>query len=136
MLNGITEVAQMFGVTTRTIRYYEELGLLSPSRTDGQIRMYNPSDIAKMKLIIRGKQFGFNLDEIKEMVLLFDEDRSGRKQLERTIAYGSKRITEVESRIQELQDMKAEMELLLTNFSEKLNKLQRGVNDEKKFLFE
>jgi DNA-binding transcriptional MerR regulator len=122
-LKGITEVAQTFGVTTRTIRYYEELGLLSPSRTDGQIRMYDTSEIAKMKLIIRGKQFGFNLEEIKEMVLLFGEDRSGRKQLERTIAYGSKRITEVESRIQELQDMKAEMELLLTNFSEKLNKI-------------
>lgn len=122
-MKGITEVAQTFGVTTRTIRYYEELGLLSPSRTDGQIRMYDTSEIAKMKLIIRGKQFGFNLEEIKEMVLLFGEDRSGRKQLERTIAYGSKRITEVESRIQELQDMKAEMELLLTNFSEKLNKI-------------
>jgi DNA-binding transcriptional MerR regulator len=135
-LKGITEVSQMFGVTTRTIRYYEELGLLSPSRTDAQIRVYDNSEIAKMKLITRGKQFGFNLEEIKEMVLLFREDRSGRKQLERTIAYGTKRITEVESRIQELQDMKAEMELLLINFSEKLNKLQGGANGEKKFLFE
>ncbi|WP_064093454.1 MerR family transcriptional regulator [Rossellomorea aquimaris] len=119
----ITQLAQSFNVTTRTIRYYEELHLLHPARTESGRRVYTKKDITKLKLILRGKRFGFSLDEIKEMVLLFDQDRSGRKQLERTIEYGTKRIEEVGTFIEELQEMKKEMEKLRNEFQEKLNEL-------------
>ena len=120
-LRTIRETAELFGVSTRTIRYYEEIGLLTPDRSGHNQRMYSNAELAKLKLIFRGKRYGFSLDEIKEMVLLFDKDRSGRKQLERTVEYGKRRIGEIEEKIRELQDMKTEMEELLEEFTDRLN---------------
>lgn len=123
-MKTIREAAEEFGVTTRTIRYYEELGMLKPERTSANRRMFSSAEIAKLKLIDRGKKYGFTLDEIKEMVLLFDADRSGKKQLERTIEYGKKQIGVMEERIEELEKTKKEMKFLLGEFSEKLSKLK------------
>ncbi len=120
-LKTITEVAESFGVSTRTIRYYEELGLLAPVRSEGNQRLYSNAELAKLKLIFRGKRYGFTLDDIKEMVLLFDKDRTGQKQLEVTIEYGKCRIGEIDRKIRELQEMKAEMVELLEEFTEKLD---------------
>ncbi|PLT29650.1 MerR family transcriptional regulator [Peribacillus deserti] len=114
------EVAQMFQVSSRTLRYYEELGLLKPVRSEVNQRLFSNADCTRLKLIIRGKRFGFSLEEIKEMILLFDKDRTGKKQLERTIDYGREKIKEVDGRITELQEMKAEMEELIAQFTEKL----------------
>ena len=91
-----------------------------PERSEGNQRLYTNAELAKLKLIFRGKRYGFSLDDIKEMVLLFDKDRSGRKQLEVTIEYGKRRIGEVDRKIHELQEMKAEMEELLEEFTGKL----------------
>lgn len=121
MTYTITQLAKEFNVSTRTIRYYEELNLLKPSRSESGRRFYSKGDITKLKLIFRGKRFGFSLDEIKEMVLLFDQDRTGRKQLERTIEYGTKRIEEVTTFIEELEAMRTEMEELRNEFIKKLN---------------
>ncbi|MBT2581612.1 MerR family DNA-binding transcriptional regulator [Planococcus sp. ISL-109] len=123
-MKTIREASEEFGVTTRTIRYYEELGMLKPERTTANQRLFSSAEIAKLKLIDRGKKYGFTLDEIKEMVLLFDADRSGKKQLERTIEYGQKQIRVMEQRIEELEKTKSEMEFLLGEFSEKLSKLK------------
>lgn len=124
-LKTISDVAKEFNTTTRTIRYYEELGLLSPVRSESNRRFYRPSDRAKLKLIQRGKQYGFQLDEIKEMVLLFDMDRTGKKQLEKTIEYGREKIEEMEGKIAELEEMKKEMGSLLHVFTDKLENLKR-----------
>lgn len=123
-MKTIREAAEEFGMTTRTIRYYEELGMLKPERLKNRQRVYSNAEIAKLKLIDRGKKYGFTLDEIKEMVLLFDVDRSGKKQLERTIEYGRKQIVVMEERIEELEAMKKEMEFLLDEFSVKLENLK------------
>lgn len=123
-MKSIREAAEEFGMTTRTIRYYEELGMLKPERLKNRQRVYSNAEIAKLKLIDRGKKYGFTLDEIKEMVLLFDADRSGKKQLERTIEYGRKQIGVMEGRIEEMETMKKEMEFLLEEFSVKLEKLR------------
>ncbi|HEX5563443.1 MAG TPA: MerR family DNA-binding transcriptional regulator [Sporosarcina sp.] len=120
-MKTITEVAESFGVSTRTIRYYEEIGLLAPDRSEGNQRLFSNAELAKLKLIFRGKRYGFSLEDIKEMVLLFDKDRTGRKQLEVTIEYGKRRIGEIDRKILELQEMKAEMEELLEEFTEKLD---------------
>lgn len=122
-VKNITELAEEYNVTTRTIRYYEELGLLRPERTAGNQRVFPKSEIVKMKLIARGKRYGFTLEEIKEMILLFDKDRTGEKQLKRTIQFGQEKIAEVNKRIQELQEMKAEMEEVMTAFTEKIKEL-------------
>ncbi|MFD1204992.1 MerR family transcriptional regulator [Sporosarcina contaminans] len=125
-MKTIAEMAKMFGVSTRTIRYYEEIGLLEPERTENNQRLYSSAELAKLKLIFRGKRYGFSLDEIKEMVLLFNKDRTGRRQLERTIVYGERRLSEIEAKINELQEMKIEMEQLLVDFKEKYDQLDRN----------
>ncbi len=91
VLKTIQEVAKEFNVSTRTIRYYEELGLLCPHRSSTNQRTFSKKELAKLKLIFRGKRYGFSLEEIKEMVLLFDFDRSGIQQLERTVEYGEQK---------------------------------------------
>lgn len=126
LLRTITDIAKEFDVTTRTIRYYEELGLLSPQRTDAKKRVYTNSDYAKLKLIFRGKRYGFSLDEIKEMVLLFDKDRTGKKQLERTVAYGKLKMAEIDEKMRELQEIRDELETMHLEFTEKLNNSKGG----------
>ena len=92
MMYTISQVADQFGVTTRTLRYYEEIGLLQPRRGgNGGQRIYSNKELVRIKLILRGKQLGFSLEEIKDMVGLFEVDPSGKKQLERSIQYGGRR---------------------------------------------
>src|SRR5690554_3732789 len=98
----ITELAKEFGISTRTLRYYEELGILMPSRSTKHQRIYGKKDVVRLRLILRGKKFGFSLEQIKEMITLFDKDQTGVKQLERTIEYGEDRVKEVEEGIREL----------------------------------
>lgn len=129
-LKTIQEVAKQFNVSTRTIRYYEELGLLSPHRSSTNQRTFSKKEMAKLKLIFRGKRYGFSLEEIKEMVLFFDFDRSGIQQLERTVAYGNQKIQEIESKIAELTQMKNELQQLHGMFSEKLLTLKGEMHDE------
>ncbi|WP_285848141.1 MULTISPECIES: MerR family DNA-binding transcriptional regulator [unclassified Mesobacillus] len=121
LMYSISDLAEEFGVTTRTIRYYEELGLLNPSRSEGGRRLYSSKDLARLKLILRGKRFGFSLEEIREMVLLFDEDRTGEKQLKRTIEYGEEKLAEVNERICELVEIREEIEKLMTDFKGRLS---------------
>lgn len=78
----ITDLAREFGVTTRTIRYYEDKQLLFPVR-DGQRRIYAPRDQVRLRLIMRGKRLGFSLDEIREMIDLYDVDATEVSQLNR-----------------------------------------------------
>lgn len=130
-LKTIRQVAEEFGVSTRTIRYYEQMGLLNSGRTEGNHRVYTKKECAKLKLIFRGKKFGFSLEEIKEMVLLFDYDRTGKAQLERTIQYGDQRLEEIELKMAELMEMKRELLQLREKFSKRLYKLEeeRGNNE-------
>ncbi|WP_033827458.1 MerR family transcriptional regulator [Bacillus andreraoultii] len=120
----ISNLAEEFDVSTRTIRYYEELGLIHPKRTDGGQRMYTRKDRARLRLILRGKRFGFSLEEISEMILLFDDDRTGERQLEVTIEYGLRKIKEVEEKIQDMLSLKQEMEGLVEDFQRRLSNIK------------
>ncbi len=77
---GIAELAREFDVTTRTIRFYEDKGLLAPLR-EGQRRVYSPRDRVRLRLIMRGKRLGFSLDEIRELIDLYDVDPTEVTQL-------------------------------------------------------
>src|SRR5215470_14186477 len=69
----ITQLSREFDVTTRTIRFYEDEGLLAPERR-GQARIYGPRDRVRLRLILRGKRLGFSLSEIKEILDLYDRE--------------------------------------------------------------
>ena len=76
----IAEVAEDFGVTLRTLRHYEDLGLLSPERR-GTARVYRQRDRVRLELILRGKRLGFSLDEIRTIVNMYDEPPGEAGQL-------------------------------------------------------
>ncbi|KLU63070.1 HTH-type transcriptional regulator CueR [Peptococcaceae bacterium CEB3] len=121
----ISELAQEFMLTPRTIRYYEEVGLLTPLNQEKvNQRLYGPRERTRLKLILRGKKLGFSLAEIKEMIDLYDEDRSERLQLERTVAYGKRRLQEIEEKIQELILIREELLDYHKKFCAKLDELK------------
>ncbi len=106
----IADLAAEFGITPRAIRYYEEMGLLTPQRSqETQQRLYDRSDRARLKLILRGRRFGFGLKEIKELLNLYRVDTGEKEQMRRAIEYGDKHIAEVDEMIRELQETKEEM---------------------------
>ncbi|MCQ4153006.1 MAG: MerR family DNA-binding transcriptional regulator [Archaeoglobi archaeon] len=117
----ISELAKEFEISTRTIRYYEELGLLSPKRTSGNQRIFTKKDRARLKLILRGKRLGFSLLEIKEMIEMYDV-AGETEQIKLTLKYGEKKLKEIEERIKELEmlreDMLAIKEILLKRLKE------------------
>ena len=76
----VTQLAAELGVTARTLRFYEDRGLIRPSRL-GTTRCYSPRDRARMVLILRGKQLGFSLREIADYLDLYDTDTTGLEQL-------------------------------------------------------
>lgn len=76
----ITELAREFDITTRTIRFYEDKHLLTPKRR-GQQRVYSRTDRTRLKLVLRGKRLGWPLDDIREMIHLYDTPGGEEKQL-------------------------------------------------------
>lgn len=122
-MKSIKELSIEYQLSTRTLRYYEEVGILKPTRPANGMRHYSKREEAKIKLILRGKKYGFSLEEIKEMVLLFDLDRTGAKQLQRTIVYGEQKIVEIDEKIQELYEIREEMDRIANMFRQKLAQL-------------
>ncbi|MFS0555131.1 MerR family transcriptional regulator [Brevibacillus sp. 179-C9.3 HS] len=117
---SISDLAQQLDISTRTIRYYEELGLIVPSRTEKGTRHYGRKDRARLRLILRGKRFGFSLDQIREMIELFGCDRTGRAQLLRTIEYGNQKLAEIDEKIMELRQLRKDILVYKQKFEQKL----------------
>ena len=79
-----------FDVTPRTLRYYEYIELLSPER-EGRARFYGPTEVARMTLILRGRRFGFSLEEIRQWLLIYEE-KGSRAQMEEWIRLADRRL--------------------------------------------
>ena len=100
-LCSIGDLAGELGVSQRTIRFYEDQGLLAPQRVGGN-RIYGARDRARLRLILRGKRLGFALAEIRELLDLYDVDTDHIEQLRATLARGRARIAELEQRQREI----------------------------------
>ena len=99
----IGEIAQLSGLTLRTIRYYGELGLLSESRSSGGQRYYTDQDLVYLKRIIELKDLGFTLDEISRIIRLKDEDQSGNKRRNELLAQYRSKLSQDLERVNVLQ---------------------------------
>ena len=99
----IRDMSAVFGVTPRTLRFYEAKGLLSPRR-DGQHRLFTRRDQARLKLILRGKRFGFSLEQIRQLLDMYDRDDSELKQLRQTCDIARDRLADMERQRDELTD--------------------------------
>jgi DNA-binding transcriptional MerR regulator len=104
----ISELAEAFAVTPRTIRFYEDQGLLAPGR-DGMNRVYSNRDRARLTLICRGKRLGFSLKEIKEFLDLYDAGGRQVGQLRYALARGRQRITALEAQLVDVQQTLSEL---------------------------
>lgn len=118
----ISELAEAFGTTKRSIRFYEEKGLISPGRTAGNHRIYTRRDRIRLKLILRGRRFGYTLEEIGEMIGMTDIDMREIDQIQKSLEYGEKKLRDISHRIQELKQLQRDMlqvkEKLLKRLSE------------------
>lgn len=97
----IREMCDAFEVTPRTLRFYESKELLFPRR-EGQKRLFTKSDRARLKLILRGKRFGFSLEEIRQLLDLYDKGDQQLTQLSRTYDLAQDRLDELERQRDEL----------------------------------
>jgi len=105
---SISNLASEFDVTTRTIRFYEEKGLLNPER-EGTRRIYTAADRTKLRLILRGKRLGLSLDESAEIILMYGTPGNNRKQLETLIAKIQEKRAELKRQQNDLRVMLKEL---------------------------
>ena len=104
---SIRELSQEFDVTTRTLRFYEEKGLLSPTRS-GRNRAYSAADRARLILILRGKTLGLSLEQSTDLIAMYDPASNNKRQLETL-------IEKIQSRRHQLEVQKHELERMIVD---------------------
>ena len=121
---SIRELSQEFDVTTRTLRFYEEKGLLSPSRS-GQNRAYSAADRARLILILRGKTLGLSLTQSADLIAMYDPASNNKKQLETL-------IEKIQSRRHQLQTQKQELERMIIDLEAWEERSRAATEDKEK----
>jgi DNA-binding transcriptional MerR regulator len=112
------EMCAMFDVTPRTLRYYEYIELLAPER-EGRLRFYGPREIARMKLILRGRKFGFALEEIRQWLLIYDREGT-EKQNRVWLDMARKQLTDLKQQQEQLTETIDELQSLMVEVTENL----------------
>lgn len=124
---SISDLAHEFDVTPRTIRYYEDEGLLTPLR-EGQTRIYNHRDKIRLKLTLRGKRLGFSLAEIRELFEMYDTDRSSKTQLYSMIQLIEEKRGALLQQLEDIQMVMTELEAAEQRCVNSLNSLKSGAD--------
>ena len=104
------EMCAKFDVTPRTLRYYEYIELLQPDRT-GRARYYGPRESARMKLIMRGRKYGFQLEEIRQWLLIYENEGTAT-QMQTFVEMADRQLLELAEQKAQLDDAMAEREKL------------------------
>ena len=118
---SIRELADEFNVTTRTLRFYEEKGLLSPVR-DKQNRSYSSADRTRLRLILRGKRLGLSLEESSTIILMYDAKNRNTEQLESLIA-------KIREKRQQLISQQKDLDLMLLDLQKSEERCLAELND-------
>jgi DNA-binding transcriptional MerR regulator len=118
-LTRIGEMAKSFGVTLRTLRFYEDKGLLKPFR-DGATRLYTRRDKARLKLILLGRKIGFSLRDVKQMMDLYDPSGTNARQLRVTLEKSEKQLARLNKQRALLDEAIGDLQQLLLTVREKL----------------
>lgn len=104
------EMCTRFDVTPRTLRYYEYIELLSPQK-EGRNRFYGPREIARMTLILRGRRFGFSLEELRQWLLMY-ETKGTKPQLQAFVQMADRQLLELTRQRDELGTTMADLKTL------------------------
>jgi len=124
---SIAELAREFAITARTIRFYEDEGLIKPRR-QGLTRLYSVGDRTRLGWILRGKRLGFTLGEIKELLDLYQVDRTGVQQLRELLRRSRLHIDDLQRRRRDLDAQIQEFKDVESHVTAELKK--RGVDPE------
>lgn len=123
MSYSIRDLAGEFGVTTRTIRFYEEKGLLQPQR-EGTRRIYSTADRTRLRLILRGKRLGLSLEESAEIIRMYGTPGHNRRQLESLLHKIRERREDLQRQQRDLQALLRELEEAESNCQAALDALE------------
>jgi DNA-binding transcriptional MerR regulator len=115
------EMCAKFDVTPRTLRYYEYIELLAPEK-EGRARFYGPREVARMKLILRGRRFGFSLEEIRQWLLIYGK-KGERPQLQAWLALADRQLLALDQQRAELENSIADLRALRETAVEEMGKL-------------
>lgn len=115
------EMCATFEVTPRTLRYYEYIELLAPEK-EGRARFYGPREVARMKLILRGRRFGFSLEEIRQWLLIYGR-KGERPQLESWLQLADRQLAELDRQRTELDASIADLRALRETAVQELARL-------------
>ncbi len=115
------EMCARFDVTPRTLRYYEYIELLAPEK-DGRARFYGPREVARMKLILRGRRFGFSLEEIRQWLLIYGK-KGERPQLQAWLDLADRQLVALEQQRAELEATLADLRALRETAVQELDRL-------------
>jgi DNA-binding transcriptional MerR regulator len=120
---SITELAEEFGVTLRTLRHYEDVGLITPERR-GSTRVFHPRDRIRLQLILRGKRLGFSLPEIRTIVNMYDEQPGEAGQLQYLLDQIEVRRAELEQLRRDIDETTLELDRVESRCREDLAALE------------
>jgi DNA-binding transcriptional MerR regulator len=119
----IGDVAKQFDVTLRTLRFYEDKGLITPLR-DGNTRLYSRRDLARLRLVLLGRQVGFTLREVKQMMDLYDPASGNARQLRLVVDKSERQLARLEAQRDEIDRAIQALNGLLESARNQLGKLK------------
>lgn len=122
---GIQEVSALLGITPRTLRFYEDKGLITPQRV-GKTRIYTRREIGRMQLILRGKKLGFSIREIQEFLDLYDADPTQIEQMRRLLERVRARLADLEQQKLALDETIDELRLIENQASAQISRVAGG----------
>ena len=120
---SISDLSKEFDITTRSIRFYEDQGLISPARK-GQTRIYNQRDKVRLKLILRGKRLGFSLAETGQLFELYDVDKTSAKQLTSIMTLIRNKKDDLKQQLDDINAVLIELNDLESNCQKTLTTLE------------
>ncbi|MFC3181500.1 MerR family transcriptional regulator [Cypionkella sinensis] len=118
------EMCAKFEVTPRTLRYYEYIELLAPEK-DGRARFYGPREVARMTLILRGRRFGFSLEEIRQWLLIYRQ-KGTQPQLEQWLSLADRQLADLTRQQAELETSINDLRALRETAAAEIRKLSEG----------
>ena len=117
------EMCLRFDVTPRTLRYYEYIELLSPEK-DGRARFYGPREVARMTLILRGRRFGFSLEEIRQWLLIYSNEGT-TPQLENWLELADRQLADLERQRRDLDTTIADLRALRNTAADEIGRASK-----------
>ena len=125
--HSFKEMCAKFDVTPRTLRYYEYIELLDPEK-EGRARCYGAREVARLTLILRGRRFGFSLEEIRQWLLIYRKQGT-RTQMEAMMQLADRQLAELERQSTELEASIIDLKALRATAAQEIAKLDRAPGD-------